>query len=35
MKKCPKCETENEDKRKFCKFCGIPIQDIVPEGKDG
>jgi len=34
MKICPKCETENKDKEKFCKFCGRPIQDVRAEKKN-
>lgn len=25
--KCPNCETENEDSAKFCRTCGINLQE--------
>jgi len=30
-KKCPLCETENEEDAKFCKECNIPLYDIKKE----
>ena len=29
--KCPKCQTENPDKRKFCRECGAKLLSICPQ----
>ena len=27
--KCPNCETVNEDNAKFCRTCGINLEDVL------
>jgi len=29
--KCPRCQTENSEGRKFCRKCGIKLSLICPE----
>ena len=29
--KCPKCQAENPDERKFCRECGVKLAMVCPE----
>jgi len=29
--KCPKCQAENPDKRKFCRECGAKLLSLCPQ----
>lgn len=29
--KCPKCGSVVEEKEKFCRECGIPVQDLTSD----